>query len=148
MINLINFRKAILKKFGFLVFAEGAQGSCQQFIHVSGTIFVLLPDSTTELKSNKGNLGNEDVTGLSEHEEYITRHFSGVKQTDQNGLEEIRNGFLWAWNYMITKRWKSSVTGDETYMRKFMRNFTKFCRNDGNRLLTFWNEYYQERKYQ
>ena len=42
---------------------------------------------------------------------------------------------------MITKRWKSPITGDETYMRRFMKNFRRFCENVGDRLLAFWNEY-------
>ncbi|XP_015788875.1 GATOR complex protein DEPDC5 isoform X2 [Tetranychus urticae] len=138
--NLINFRKDILKRFGFLTFSESGQDQRQQFIHVSGSIFVLLPDtSSSDTKVQKGSSKNEDI--CSPHEEYITRHFSGVKQTDRNGLEDIRNGFLWAWNYMITKRWKSNVTGDETYMRRFMRNFRRFCLNTGGRLVAFWNEY-------
>ncbi|XP_074596917.1 GATOR complex protein Iml1 isoform X2 [Brevipalpus obovatus] len=143
--NLVNFRKAILKRFGFLVFNQAGRESRQQFVHVTGSIFVLLPDtSTSESKFQKGPAKHEDI--CSPHEEYITRHFSGVRQTDRNGLEDIRNGFLWAWNYMITKRWKTPITGDETYMRRFMKNFRRFCENVEDRLLAFWNEYREKEK--
>lgn len=41
---------------------------------------------------------------------------------------------------MVTKRWKTSVTGDETSMRKIMKDFRAFCANNGNRLKDFWLE--------
>lgn len=47
---------------------------------------------------------------------------------------------------MITKRWKTPITGDETYMRRFMKNFRRFCENVGDRLLAFWNEYREKEK--
>ena len=47
-------------------------------------------------------------------------------------------GFLWSWNYMITKRWKNAGTVDENFMRKVMRDFKAFCSNQGNRLEEFW----------
>lgn len=39
---------------------------------------------------------------------------------------------------MITKRWKTNVTGDENSMRKIMEDFRRFCRNSNDRLLNFW----------
>jgi hypothetical protein len=42
---------------------------------------------------------------------------------------------------MITKRWKTAVTGDENSMRKIMQDFRAFCSNKDNRLSQFWENY-------
>ena len=39
---------------------------------------------------------------------------------------------------MITKRWKNISTGDEAFMRKVMKDFSEFCRNDKERLVEFY----------
>ena len=39
---------------------------------------------------------------------------------------------------MITKRWKTNVTGDEHSMRKIMEDFKAFCSNENDRLIQFW----------
>ena len=41
---------------------------------------------------------------------------------------------------MISKRWKSSTTGDETFQRRVLRDFKLFCANDKGRLLRFADE--------
>ena len=41
---------------------------------------------------------------------------------------------------MITKRWKTHMTGDENSMRKMMGDFKAFCANQDSRLEKFWNE--------
>lgn len=83
---------------------------------------------------------NDRDMACSPHEEYITTHFSGMQKNDmQNTIKII--GFLWCWNYMITKRWKTNVTGDEHSMRKIMEDFKAFCSNDKNRLREFWDIY-------
>ncbi|CAG2060126.1 unnamed protein product, partial [Timema podura] len=75
----------------------------------------------------------------SPHEEYITRHVSGKNNDDYN--TERRTGFLWSWNHMLSRRWRSSstpATGDEMFQAKFLRDFREFCANTNNRLLDFW----------
>lgn len=42
---------------------------------------------------------------------------------------------------MITKRWKTNVTGDENSMRKIMEDFRAFCSNRNERLNEFWKSY-------
>nr|CAD7196096.1 unnamed protein product [Timema douglasi] len=76
----------------------------------------------------------------SPHEEYITRHVSGKNNDDYN--TERRTGFLWSWNHMLSRRWRSSstpATGDEMFQAKFLRDFREFCANTNNRLLDFWD---------
>lgn len=38
---------------------------------------------------------------------------------------------------MISKRWKSSTTGDETFQRRVLKDFKMFCANDKDRLVKF-----------
>lgn len=39
---------------------------------------------------------------------------------------------------MITKRFKTSITGDEHSMRKIMEDFKAFCSDENGRLFGFW----------
>lgn len=39
---------------------------------------------------------------------------------------------------MITKRWKNQATGDEAFMRRVMKDFSEFCRNEQDRLVMFY----------
>ena len=45
---------------------------------------------------------------------------------------------------MITKRWKTNSTGDESFLRGVLRDFAYFCANDKDRLVTFWNQYWKQ----
>ena len=76
----------------------------------------------------------------SPHEEYITRHIGGARQNKANRLrgdsEQIE--FIWSWNYMLTKRWRSPSTQDESYAVSLMQDFKDFCQNGDNRLIEFW----------
>lgn len=49
-------------------------------------------------------------------------------------------GFYWCWNFCLGKRWRSSQTGEEKYQDIMLADFRKFCANDKNRLVNFWNE--------
>jgi len=41
---------------------------------------------------------------------------------------------------MISKRWKSVTTGDETFQRRVLKDFKQFCANDKDRLNQFSKE--------
>jgi len=116
-------------------------------VHVSGSMFVMIPNSNWRTSDNmqssdaKEPIGAESVS--NPHEEYITRHFSGVRQTgERKENKKIKTGFLCSWNYMITKRWKTVATGDEAFMRKILADFTNFCSNDKGRLEEFWKDHH------
>lgn len=78
----------------------------------------------------------------SPHEEYITRHISGARQNTASRLrgENEKVEFIWSWNYMLTKRWRSQSTQDEAYAVSLMLDFKDFCQNGHNRLVEFWHE--------
>lgn len=86
-------------------------------------------------------LENQDTIS-SPHEEYITRHITGCRQNKTSRLrgETGHIEFIWSWNYMLTKRWRSPSTQDESYAVSLMQDFKDFCLNGGNRLVEFWEE--------
>lgn len=77
---------------------------------------------------------------------YSKRKFSGQQRrrrnstssTNQNMFCEERVGYNWAYNTMLTKTWRSSATGDEKFADRLLKDFTDFCINRDNRLVTFW----------
>lgn len=78
----------------------------------------------------------------SPHEEYITRHITGARQNKASRLrgETGKIEFIWSWNYMLTKRWRSPSTQDESYAVSLMQDFKSFCMNGDDRLIRFWEE--------
>lgn len=48
-------------------------------------------------------------------------------------------GFQWMNNYMLTKRWRTSTTGDSELTMKLLKEFEEFCRDTNGDLKEFWN---------
>ena len=147
--RLVKFREKILSKWGFLPFYEPGKKQ-RQYVHVSGSMFVMIPR-----KSDRKELDTEVTEKIRRpsekqepdpHETYIIKHFTGVKHSDDDEkmTQVLKTGFLWSWNYMITKRWKDQATGDEAFMRRVMADFRSFCSNEVNRLVVFYNENYSD----
>lgn len=133
-----------------------------QYVHLTGNMFILIPSQPCQRPHHRSNslshvgrfgFGNRQL-GIqssrrypvhsdalsSPHEEYITRHVSG-KSKDDDGAD-MRVGFLWSWNHMVSRRWKSSstpATGDEVFQTKILRDFREFCANNDNHLKSFWD---------
>lgn len=143
-------QERILARFGFIPFHDSTATDIQrQFVHISGFVFVMLPNidnikcphimSPTRKRTFMLKLELSEPI-CSPHEEYITRHFSGVKQTEDRTKADSKIGYLWSWNYMLTKRWRSASTQDEGFAVALMQNFREFCQNREDRLVNFWNE--------
>ncbi|XP_063239930.1 GATOR complex protein Iml1 isoform X2 [Bacillus rossius redtenbacheri] len=159
--RLFLLQEAVLQRFGFLRCVSEGPGALagahhEQFVHLTGVMFVLVPSCLCPREQRDGaarpglatrQLG---VTGArrypvhsdalsSPREEHITRHVSGKNKGDYS--TERRTGFLWSWNHMLSRRWRSSTTpatGDEAFQAKFLRDFRDFCANSDNRLRLFW----------
>ncbi|XP_065746617.1 GATOR1 complex protein DEPDC5 isoform X8 [Phocoena phocoena] len=120
------FQEAIAHRFGFVQDKYSASAfnfpaeTKPQYIHVTGTVFLQLP--------------------------YSKRKFSGQPRRRRNSTSsasqslfcEERVGYSWAYNTMLTKTWRSSATGDERFADRLLKDFTDFCVNRDNRLVTFW----------
>ncbi|VVC42362.1 Hypothetical protein CINCED_3A011295 [Cinara cedri] len=156
--RLLLFQETILYRFGFVICNSknnNDRESCRyhnQYIHLTGNVFVLilsdLIDEITE-KNDSPDQGlsdleagnNQQETLLSPHMEYITRHVYHRSPKDNDPKIEKRVGYLWAWNHMVSRRWKWSnpATGDEDFQNKLLKDFRHFCSNKDDRLLKFWN---------
>ncbi|XP_061458703.1 GATOR1 complex protein DEPDC5 isoform X2 [Rhineura floridana] len=91
-----------------------------QYIHVTGTVFLQLPYSKRKFSGQQ------------------RRRRNSTSSTNQNVFCEEHIGYNWAYNTMLTKTWRSSATGDEKFADRLLKDFTDFCWNKDNRLLSFW----------
>ena len=163
----------------------------QQYVHCSGGMFTLIPDSQTfgdpsigsssasspekiipaskdpkvtwaekipgspgqrsYLKESRTLLGRSpDTSSLTSRDfrnrsrapspymlqrEYIR---SRAESFNEEHHYQYDIGFLWCWNFMLTKRWRTSNTGDENFQDKMLADFRAFCSNTDNRLLDYW----------
>ncbi|KAM9844724.1 LOW QUALITY PROTEIN: GATOR1 complex protein DEPDC5 [Aulostomus maculatus] len=123
------FQEAILYRFGFVndKFSASAfnfpSENKPQYIHVTGTVFLQLPYSKRKYSSGQQRRRRNSTTSNSQGP------FGG----------EERAGYYWAYNTMLTKAWRTGVLGDERLADRLLRDFTDFCANKDNRLLTFWH---------
>ncbi|XP_048241324.1 GATOR complex protein Iml1-like isoform X1 [Haliotis rufescens] len=152
----IQFQLAIIQRFGFLrAVVEMPESKTDlhrvrtpdeyryQFVHCTGGMFILVPDIKTSspitieapYSSSFGKTSSSDL-----HKDYIARQTSSTL-TDEPQSEI---GFLWSWNFMLSKRWRSGNTGDEHFQDKMLADFRVFCSNADNRLTQFWTNYVEE----
>ncbi|XP_045219690.1 GATOR1 complex protein DEPDC5 isoform X11 [Macaca fascicularis] len=120
------FQEAIAHRFGFVQDKYSASAfnfpaeNKPQYIHVTGTVFLQLPYSKRKFSGQQ------------------RRRRNSTSSTNQNMFCEERVGYNWAYNTMLTKTWRSSATGDEKFADRLLKDFTDFCINRDNRLVTFW----------
>lgn len=147
--RLILLQEAILQRFGFVPCLVENTESDRQYVHITGNAFILVPSTaSTRPRPRTGtnivrrNMGQKRYPVHSDqpspHEAYITRHVSGKSKDDHN--MDRKMGFLWSWNYMVSRKWKSlsTSTGDELFQKKIIQDFRHFCSNGDNRLKQFW----------
>ncbi|XP_065146520.1 GATOR1 complex protein DEPDC5 isoform X2 [Paramisgurnus dabryanus] len=122
------FQEAILYRFGFVQDKFSASAfnfpaeNKPQYIHVTGTVFLQLPYSKRKYSSGQRRRRN-----------------SGTSANQSLFGSEDRVGYNWAYNTMLTKAWRTSALGDEKLADRLLRDFTDFCANKDNRLVTFWD---------
>ncbi|XP_015177814.1 PREDICTED: DEP domain-containing protein 5 isoform X2 [Polistes dominula] len=148
--RLFLFQEAILRRFGFIPCLIESSENDHQYVHMTGNAFILVPSTkSTRPRQRAGTNIVRRSTGQkrypvhpeqpSPHEAYITRHVSGKSKDDYN--VDRRMGFLWSWNHMISRKWRSLSTsaGDELFQKKIIQDFKHFCSNGDNRLKQFWD---------
>ncbi|XP_066583713.1 GATOR complex protein Iml1 isoform X2 [Prorops nasuta] len=147
--RLFLFQEAILQRFGFMPCLVESNDNDHQYVHVTGNAFILVPSTmnTRPRPRTDTNIVRRTTAQKrypihpdqpSPHEAYITRHVSG-KSKDDYGTDR-RIGFLWSWNHMVSRKWKSlyQSAGDELFQKKIIQDFRHFCSNGDNRLKQFW----------
>ncbi|XP_053383864.1 GATOR complex protein Iml1-like [Mercenaria mercenaria] len=166
--KLLQLQETIIRRFGFMgssvslanksLLSNTVMEEHHQYVHCTGGMFVIIEGThasspspiTKEMKSNRkfGNNGKEQrstgsLTRKSTAEmrkDYIARQTSQTFN-QQNFDNDHEVGFLWSWNFMSSRRWRSSNTGDEHFQDRMLSDFRAFCSNEEDRLQTFWNEY-------
>nr|XP_022917865.1 GATOR complex protein DEPDC5 isoform X2 [Onthophagus taurus] len=148
--RLFLFQEAIICKFGFipcLTETEKEYTQDRQYVHATGTVFILISSPMTSNRCNNLTVRSAEQTDRkygaidvmpSPHEAYITRHVSGKNKDDYDNSK--RMGFLWSWNHMISRRWRTNPAIDNNFQTKLLKDFRHFCLNYENRLKTFWDE--------
>ena len=149
--RLMLFQDSVLKRFGFILdrcpltptsnlsFADYAR---PQYVHCSGGMFAMIPDTKTTSPRNRDGT-HRKMAPIGSHKEYIAQRWTRVESTGSaeecstaSGYYQV--GFLWSWNFMLTKRWRSTSTGDESFQDKMLADFKAFCANKDNRLSEYW----------
>ncbi|KAG1657873.1 GATOR complex protein DEPDC5 [Nymphon striatum] len=153
--RLVLFQETIVQKFGFIpIQCKLMQTTGRvQFIHVSGGMFVMITKTTKKddskyrsqdyikkhatKSSNSTNPANLTTQDTNAHEAYVTRHVTARSSNPTNPTNQV--GFLWSWNHMLSKRWRSQSTGETHFQDKVLADFTRFCANSDERLEKFWD---------
>ncbi|XP_017781938.1 PREDICTED: DEP domain-containing protein 5 isoform X2 [Nicrophorus vespilloides] len=149
MDRLFLFQEAIVAKFGFIPCLMEPQNTAvaqeHQYIHCTGTVFILVTSPAPKPRHRCMSISKQRSTGRysehadvvpSPHEAYITRHVSGKNKDDYDNTR--RKGFLWSWNHMVSRRWRTNVVVDNNFQTKLLRDFREFCANRDDRLRTYW----------
>jgi hypothetical protein len=53
--------------------------------------------------------------------------WSRTHQSDDQQWNKV--GFVWSWNFMLLKKWRTSHTGDEAFQDRILADFRAFCSN-------------------
>ncbi|XP_030761534.1 GATOR complex protein Iml1 isoform X3 [Sitophilus oryzae] len=155
------FQEAIIQRFGFikcLVESPNRQTTSRehQYIHATGTIFILISNTASKSNRSRTNSMKERAQRKSRytvhadvvpspHEAYITRHVSGKNKADYDNSRKM--GFLWCWNHMVSRRWRTIQGVDNNFQIKCLKDFKAFCNNAEDRLRTFWRESWDARDF-
>ncbi|XP_057336662.1 GATOR complex protein Iml1 isoform X5 [Microplitis mediator] len=157
--RLFLFQEAILQRFGFLPCQAESSDNDHQYVHITGNVFILVPSTKLSKPRQRAgtNIVRRSIAAASKrypvhpdqqspHEAYITRHVSGNNKDDFS--MDRRMGFLWSWNHMVSRKWKSISTsaGDEIFQKKIIQDFKHFCSNGDNRLSLFWESCWELRE--
>ncbi|XP_078679765.1 GATOR1 complex protein DEPDC5-like isoform X3 [Branchiostoma floridae x Branchiostoma belcheri] len=145
------FQEAILKRFGF-VRDNSRPGSGSyylqqtnrlQFVHETGVALVQIPEYRSKpqgLQKFKTPFSHVNASETRAPEvsnnESRTRYPSAQNGNDEEG----KVGFYWTYNYVLTKRWRSSSTGEEKFGERLLADLTSFCLDQDWRLRDFWKE--------
>ncbi|XP_041456038.1 GATOR complex protein DEPDC5-like isoform X2 [Lytechinus variegatus] len=150
---LAKLQEIILKRFGFLANHTSClsplPGSASkdspyssihvQYVHVTGVTFALptptqadttspRPDKLPCLCSAWKESRNNNST--------LERGNPHCHSTRRSRKRETPSqpGFLWVNNHLLTKKWKSSASGDDAFRESLLIDFRKLCANDEGRL--------------
>ena len=170
--RLFLFRESIVKRFGFVACSTDSNqqkssatfSTRHQYIHCTGNCFVLIPtllptkkQGILGLRQKKSNSASQErreesppvgsAPSVTTDINVISRAADGTTQVPYSHNE---TGFLWSWNFMISRRWKNlsttGATGDIAFMDKLLADFRRFCDNKEGRLVEYWDRCQEARR--
>ena len=130
-----------------------------QYFHCTGNMSLLIPrkiglgtDSGTGIQGVKphstpsGKQGSSPVKvgqAVSSPIKTEGKELSSHLSEKEPEYDHSQTGFLWSWNFMISRRWKQITitggTGDIAFMDKMLRDFRNLCTNEDGRLEELWS---------
>nr|XP_011413842.2 GATOR complex protein DEPDC5 isoform X3 [Crassostrea gigas] len=147
--KLLHFQDEIIKRYGFMpinvcvseTHRHYMSDEQQQYVHCTGGMFILMESSqvTSSPKVIKISSRVSKKSAGELRKDYIARQNSNTSNTEV--VTQNKVGFLWSWNFMSSKRWRSPNTGDEIFQDRMLADFRQFCANENNRLKEFWNDF-------
>ncbi|XP_078600096.1 GATOR1 complex protein DEPDC5-like isoform X7 [Branchiostoma floridae x Branchiostoma japonicum] len=145
------FQETILKRFGF-VRDNSRPGSGSyylqqtnrlQFVHETGVALVQIPEYRSKaqgLQKFKTPFSPISADTRTPNEASNAQSRTVPSSQNENDDEERKVGFYWTYNYVLTKRWRSSSTGEEKFGERLLADLTNFCLDEDWRLRDFWRE--------
>lgn len=165
--KMLQMQEAIVKRFGFMHsdvritnikkphFHASTVEEHHQYVHCTGGMFIIIEDIQSidslpvVLETNTVNtvIGSEGKTvknsasfskksSAEMRKDYIARQTSQVIKE-----KELKIGFLWSWNFLLSKKWRGASTGDDYLQEIILKDFRAFCSNADDRLRQFWMKY-------
>jgi len=152
--RMVLFQEAILHKFDFLRDIPQTslssnrhnQSKSFKYVHTSGSLLVQINDAVLSQFVSRSPTVNEDNIKdspfpkhrKSRHEKFDK---SAITELEIENQYKDSYGFFWVYNYALSKKYRTSFTGDVPTAKKFMTStFSDFCSNKDDLLLIFWKE--------
>ncbi|CAN7986898.1 unnamed protein product [Ixodes hexagonus] len=140
--GLEDFQEFIAHRFGFISLRDlQADVEHRTYVHTTGGMFLMMPRTFSladPARPHRGRGGQAEEDQLpTKHERTLYRPFQKKNKymlPSSSAATVCQVGYLWSWNYMITKRWKNTATIDEQFMRTVMHDFRALCSDQEGRL--------------
>ena len=118
------------------------EGQCE-YVHVSGTAFVFIDGLANKNREpRKQPRSPFPQLHLSNYNQNYHGNQNGTGKAAASPDTSTQKGvyFLWVYNYLLTKRWRTSAAGDEKLHDKLLTDFINFCNDEDGRLSAYWED--------
>eukprot|EP00794_Sanderia_malayensis_P014226 gene14226-15709_t len=161
--RMILFQEAILFRFGFLrdyprttnTYGWGLnkrkEANSNQFVHWTGSVFIRIMNQPSDASAHTSTSSARKLNFDDDNEEELSSYDSSSRRVHMN-LDNLLNdlsmdydnekyptGFFCTFNDTLTKKWRSTYTGDENNAKKLITSFSNFCANTEGALKEFWD---------
>ncbi|KAH7955786.1 hypothetical protein HPB52_003879 [Rhipicephalus sanguineus] len=132
---LEQFQEYVAHRFGFITLRD-LQSTVEHrtYVHTTGGMFLMIPRSSHSRKPSPQEETDKTLDYIC-CEADVMEHCLKHCEEPAAPYTNRKVGFLWSYNYMITKRWKNTATIDEQFMRGVMQDFRALCSNQEGRLV-------------